>query len=154
MVVSEPSSNAPRNAWEALEGSWYYLGRPVAGGFDIATLVTAKPAERSNRSGSGRQANPSGGSRGEVFATAFSAPEAARGFLAAAPPGIELLRVDAADLRAKEEWLRALVDQGTATLVFDPRPTAPEADRGTPMEIAVHTALGYILSQRRATACL
>ena len=152
--MSEPSSNAPRTAWEALESSWYYLGRPVAGGFDIATLVTGEPAERSDRSGAGRKKNPAGGARGEVFATAFSSPDAAREFLAAAPAGIELLRVEAADLRAKEEWLRALIEQGTSTLVFDPRPTAPEADRGTSKEIAVHTALGYILSQRRATACL
>lgn len=152
--MSEPSYETPRTAWDALEGGWYYLGRQVADGFDIATLVP-EPRQVGGRSEPNlakarRRPDRSMG----VLAAAFTSQLAAHEFLAAAPAGIELLGIEAADLRAKEEWLRALIDQGTRTLVFDPSPAALHASAHSPKAIAVHTALGFILSQRNASACL
>ena len=128
------------NVWDALEGDWYYLGRPVPGGFDIATLRPAGAAAK-------------GGRAGAAVAAAFTSEEAAAEFRAAAPDGIELLSVAADDQRAKEEWLRALVEQGARRLLFDPGPEAL-SDPEAASFVDVHTALGYILSFRRSTACL
>ncbi|HEX7004047.1 MAG TPA: hypothetical protein VF168_07660 [Trueperaceae bacterium] len=169
--------STPTDPWDALDGGWFYLGREVGDGFDVATLVPGPPPEGPGRpavgakestrpadrdEGSGRHDRAEGSSRpaasaknsGQALALAFTSEEAAAPFIAAAPPGIELLTVAAEDHRAKEEWLRALIEQGVSTLVFDPPLGAfADATRSTP-SIGVQTALGYILSHRRATACL
>lgn len=141
-------------AWQALDGEWHYLGRRVRDGYDIATLV---PGSRAGTPVQGQ--DPGAGSSPpdvprEPLAPAFTSEVAAHEFVAAAPVGIELLTVIADDYRAKEEWLRALIEQGTRTLVFDPRPSALHSAAGSGAAIATHTALGYVLSHRRASACL
>ena len=124
-------------AWEALDGGWLYLGRPITDGYDIATLIPSA----------------ADGARALPVAVAFTSEAAAAGYTRAAPAGVELLRLPAGDPRAKEEWLRALEQQGVRTLVFDP-PAALADAVASSRAIAVHLALGYILSQRRSSACL
>lgn len=140
-----------RSAWDALDGEWHYLGRRVTGGFDIATLIPGRRQHGATREQVSRSAPEKAG---EPLAPAFTSRAAAREFVATAPAGVELLSVAADDLRAKEEWLRALISQGTRTLVFDPLPGSLDAASGSGAAIATHLALGYILSHRRASACL
>lgn len=139
-------SEGTDNAWDALDGGWLYLGRPVAGGFDIATLRPGSALTSANRRTGARQREP--------LAAAFTSAEAATRFVAEVPLGLELLSIEADDFRAKEEWLRALIEQGASTLVFDPTPGSLPDAASSSTSITVHTALGYILSHRRATACL
>jgi hypothetical protein len=120
--------NETVSMWDALDADWLYLGRPLAGIADVATLAR----------------------QGERFVPLFLSEEAARPFRTGAHSGLELLEVPASDLRAKEEWLRAALDQGALTVAVDPDPLtlAPRT------EFRVERALWYVLSHKRDTACL
>jgi hypothetical protein len=114
--------------WDALDDGWRYLGRPLVGVADVATLTR----------------------EGVRFAPLFLSEEAAWPFLAGARSGIELLEVPADDLRAKEEWLRAARDQGAETVAVDPDPVTLAPRTAFPVE----RGLWYVLSHKRDTACL
>lgn len=115
------------SVWTVLDSEWHYLGRPLEGVFDIALLP---------------------GSDG-LMAPLFSDAAAAEPFRVTAPV-LELLHIDSDDLRAKEEWLRAVLSRGAGTVGVDPA-TESLAPR---FSIATHKALWYVLSHRRETACI
>lgn len=114
--------------WEALEGPLLYLGRPVEGAFDIALL----------RSSQG------------TLAPLLTNETVGTPLLRDAPAGIVLLALDAGDLRAKEEWLRAALSQGATVVAFDPDPLTLSPRASLPLD----RALAYVLSHQRQTACL
>jgi hypothetical protein len=114
--------------WQVLDGGWHYLGRPLTGIADVATLSR----------------------EGERFAPLFLSKESAQPFLAGSRSGIELLEVPADDLRAKEEWLRAALDQGALTVAVDPDQVTLAPRTAFPVE----RGLWYVLSHKRDTACL
>jgi hypothetical protein len=120
--------NEAVSMWDALDADWLYLGRPLAGITDVAALAR----------------------EGERFVPLFLSEAAARPFQARARPGLALLEVAAADLRAKEEWLRAALEQGALTVAVDPDPLtlAPRT------EFQIERGLWYVLSHKRDTACL
>ncbi|MEX2541510.1 MAG: hypothetical protein WD314_06860 [Trueperaceae bacterium] len=114
--------------WDVLDGDWLYLGRPLEGVLDVATLV---------------------GQAGRV-APLFGDEASGEPFRAKGPAGLELLPVAAADLRGKEEWLRAALAQGATEIAFDPDPVSLAPTLAFPID----KGLWYVLSHRRETACL
>ena len=63
-------------------------------------------------------------------------------------PAPELLTLAGDDLRAREEWLRAVLAAGAARVAFDPLP-------GAPLEGELTAALlAEVLSHKRGLACL
>lgn len=113
--------------WSVLDGEWHYLGRPLEGVLDIALLPESEG----------------------LTAPLFTGEATARPFRVSTPE-LELLGVGSDDLRAKEEWLRAVLARGAGTVVVDPDP-----DSLTPRSsFPTHKALWYILSHRRETACI
>lgn len=120
--------SARPSMWATLDGEWHYLGRPLEGVLDIALL----PREDG------------------LMAPLFTDGEAAAPFRASAAPDLELLDIGSDDLRAKEEWLRAVLARGAGTVALDPDPDSllPRSSFRT------NSALWYILSHRRETACI
>jgi hypothetical protein len=114
--------------WSALDGTCFYLGRSIESAFQIALLDV----------------------QGKSLAPLFTSREAASPFLLRAPAGVELLELAADDLRAKEEWLTAAAAQGGELLAVDPDPLSLEPTGALPLD----AAQAYVLSHRRATACL
>ena len=115
-------------AWDALDSAWFYPGRERGDGFAIAVLSLPEGAA----------------------APLFTSAAMASTLLSRAEPGTELLEIPAADWRAKEEWLRAAIAQECAIVAadLDARSLEPAAT------LDLELALGYVLSQKRATACL
>jgi hypothetical protein len=66
-------------------------------------------------------------------------------------PALRLVALEASDLRAREEWLRAVLDAGAARVGFDlPADAAPPPDA---FELT-GALLAEVLSHKRGTACL
>jgi hypothetical protein len=63
-------------------------------------------------------------------------------------PSPALLTLAADDLRAREEWLRAVLDAGAARVAFDPPPGAPLRGELTA------ALLAEVTSHKRGLACL
>lgn len=63
--------------------------------------------------------------------------------------GLVVRRIEAHDVRAKQELLRAARELGAAHVAFDPRPGAEP--RAT---MALDTALAYLEGHKRNSACL
>ncbi|MFO8149256.1 MAG: hypothetical protein R6T93_03080, partial [Trueperaceae bacterium] len=63
-------------------------------------------------------------------------------------PAPALLTLAADDLRAREEWLRAVLDAGAARIAFDPPVSAPLQG-----ELAA-ALLAEVTSYKRGLACL
>jgi len=63
-------------------------------------------------------------------------------------PSPALLTLAAGDLRAREEWLRAVLDAGAARVAFDPPPGAPLQGELTA------ALLAEVTSYKRGLACL
>lgn len=117
-----------RTMWDVLDGDWLYLGRPLPGVIDVATLVD----------------------RSEKVAPLYASNASADPFRKAAPAGLELLSIPAEDHRAKEEWLRAVLAQGVTTIAFDPDPLSLRPA----IAFSARNGLWYVLSHMRATACI
>ena len=115
-------------AWRLLDRDWYYLGLPADEGFAALQVVSG----------------------GSAAVPVYSDAERARALLGRAPSGVTVERLQADDLRAKEEWLRAALTAGAAELLADPAASTMEPAGTLPLRLA----LGYILSFRRETACL
>lgn len=94
---------------------------------------------------------------------AFADPELARHHLERARRGSRrsasrqrgptpvLLTLPPADLRAREEWLRAVLDAGAARVAFDLGTETPPPRRTFELTGAL---LAEVLSHKRGTACL
>ena len=63
-------------------------------------------------------------------------------------PTVRLVELGAGDLRAREEWLRAVLDAGAARVAFDPPPGAP------PRGELTAALLAEVTSHKRGLACL
>lgn len=108
-----------------LDGPLYFLGRPRPGIIDLALL----------RSGERK------------IALLFTRATVAQSYLGALPPGTAV--ECAADLRAKEELLRAARARGATELWLD------AAAGGEPLtRYPLERALDYVLSFKRQRACL
>lgn len=83
---------------------------------------------------------------GERTLPLWTTREAARAGWSDAPIGVRLQALDAHDLRAKEELLRAAEVLGTDAVVVDPEGSAERAP--------VTDTIAYVRAFKRGTACL
>ena len=80
----------------------------------------------------------------------FTDPDLAAHHLSALPDGFQVTKIDATDLRAKEELLRSVIARGAAELYINPRTNSQ-----TPaIKQLSQQALNYILSFKNQAACL
>jgi hypothetical protein len=88
-----------------------------------------------------RHADRAGGPRRRAASTAAGAPR----------PALAVITLAASDLRAREEWLRTVLDAGAARVAFD-----LPAEAAAPLDAFELTGalLAEVLSHKRGTACL